>query len=325
MTIRSKETILMDNRGVSIIICCYNSSKKLPETLTHLSKQIIPKGCAAEIIIVDNNSTDNTSNFALKVWNELNRKDIQLKVIVELSAGLNKARMAGTASAKYDYILFCDDDNWLPNDYVKNAIKNLEMYPSLGIVGAANVHGKYEIKPPKWFLEFKEFCCIYEEGNMDKIDLKGDQSIFVPGAGMFIYKKIILEYFDNENKNNMILDRVEDNLFSGGDTDINLFNFEKGYGIGIFSDMRFTHFIPKERIKKKYLKKMAYCQSFSSVIVATKNNLSLSRWSTSGILKYYFTLLLKGSFFKIQIAYLQTKGANDAFNHLKKAQSLNVL
>jgi uncharacterized protein (DUF1919 family) len=41
--------------GVSIIICCYNSEKLLPETLKHISMQKVDNDLRWEVIIVNNN------------------------------------------------------------------------------------------------------------------------------------------------------------------------------------------------------------------------------------------------------------------------------
>ena len=51
-------------KGVSIIICCYNSSKRLPTTLNTLLNLNVPPLTNWEVIVVNNNSTDTTSELA---------------------------------------------------------------------------------------------------------------------------------------------------------------------------------------------------------------------------------------------------------------------
>jgi len=45
---------------ISVLICTYNRARLLRETLAALQAQQPPAGCEVEIIVVDNNSTDNT-------------------------------------------------------------------------------------------------------------------------------------------------------------------------------------------------------------------------------------------------------------------------
>ena len=50
--------------GVSIIICCYNASKRITPTLRHLQKQSFREPINWEVIIIDNASTDQTADIA---------------------------------------------------------------------------------------------------------------------------------------------------------------------------------------------------------------------------------------------------------------------
>ena len=51
-------------KGISVVVCCYNSIARIGETLTYLSNQKVPADVAWEIVLVDNASTDRTADFA---------------------------------------------------------------------------------------------------------------------------------------------------------------------------------------------------------------------------------------------------------------------
>ncbi len=53
--------------NVSIVICCYNSAHRLPETIRHLLAQEIPEGLLWEVIVVDNACTDNTAQVKTRL------------------------------------------------------------------------------------------------------------------------------------------------------------------------------------------------------------------------------------------------------------------
>jgi len=58
----------MNNEGISVVIACHNSSKRLPQTLEHVKQQNVPEHVQWEVIIVDNASTDNTAQIAQSIW-----------------------------------------------------------------------------------------------------------------------------------------------------------------------------------------------------------------------------------------------------------------
>lgn len=93
---------------ISVIIPAYNASQTLPACLKALQQQIDP-GRPVEIIVVDNNSTDQTAQIATEMG---------ANVIHCPTPGPAAARNAGLAHAQGDIICFTDADcqptaNWL--------------------------------------------------------------------------------------------------------------------------------------------------------------------------------------------------------------------
>src|SRR5688572_20942184 len=103
--------------GISVIICCYNSSQRIGETLRHLARQQFPEDFRYEVLLVDNDSTDDTTAVARAIWDKEGPAGIPLRIVEELRAGQMYARDKGVKEAAYDSIVFCDDDNWLNPDY----------------------------------------------------------------------------------------------------------------------------------------------------------------------------------------------------------------
>src|SRR4051812_31837833 len=124
--------------GVSIIICCFNSAKRLPETIRHVALQENLDNIKWEVIIVDNNSTDKTIAVAKKEWTKY-CLDIPFTVVQENRQGLSFARKKGVEMAKYDLLIFCDDDNWLQEDYMHFAFEIMKANKNIGIAGGRSV------------------------------------------------------------------------------------------------------------------------------------------------------------------------------------------
>lgn len=103
--------------GISIVICCYNSAKRLPKTLFHLSKQKLESGAEVEIIVVDNASTKNTFDVSKTEWGKYSSKAIFRNMKQPIS-GQTAALEMGVNAALYNYILPVDDDNWLDESFL---------------------------------------------------------------------------------------------------------------------------------------------------------------------------------------------------------------
>ena len=142
-------------KGLSVIICCHNSSEKITTTLKHLHEQIQYPGLPYEIILVDNNCTDRTVDIATNFWNT-QVDAFPLHVVVEDQPGLSYARRKGILSSKFEYLTFCDDDNWLCPEYLKKTIILFETLVDVSLIGGIG-EPVFESEAPAWFMNVKGF------------------------------------------------------------------------------------------------------------------------------------------------------------------------
>jgi glucosyl-dolichyl phosphate glucuronosyltransferase len=91
---------------VSVLICTYNRARLLRETLTALRSLEMPD-CDVELVIVDNNSTDNTR---LVVDEAARESAVPVLYVHESRQGKSFALNTGLASARGDVIALTDDD-----------------------------------------------------------------------------------------------------------------------------------------------------------------------------------------------------------------------
>lgn len=100
--------------GVSVIICTRNRAADLRSTLEAMRHVVVPQDLTAELLVVDNGSTDVTSD----VVSSFDLPQFSVRYLSEPKPGQVRARNTGIAGARGEIIVFTDDDvrpspNWL--------------------------------------------------------------------------------------------------------------------------------------------------------------------------------------------------------------------
>ncbi len=237
-------------KGISILICCYNSANRLPETIKHIAQQEIKIKTNWEVIVVNNNSTDNTQEVAQHEWNYY-KLNIPFKVVDQPISGLSNARKKGIKEAQFEYIIFCDDDNWLDKDYIQTAYDLMESNPIIGVVGGQSTAAS-DVKIPDWFEKFKNGYAVGQQNNNSGyITNRG----YVWGAGMVIRKQVILIALKLGFKS-FLTGRNGNKILAGDDSEICRWAILLGYELFYEDKLKFKHYIPQNRLTTEYKDKM---------------------------------------------------------------------
>lgn len=101
----------------SIIIPAYNEELYLPATLKALQEAMSLQRLRGELLVVNNNSTDNTALLASESGAE---------VVFESVNQISRARNAGARHASGRYLLFVDADTHISPELLGTALGNLE-------------------------------------------------------------------------------------------------------------------------------------------------------------------------------------------------------
>ena len=109
---------------VSTIIPIYNGERYLAEAIESINRQ---QYLNLEIIIVDDGSTDKSSEIALSL-------EGNIRYVRQANAGQAAARNTGIKLAKGDIITFLDADDLWTEDKLKRELACFEADPSLRIV-----------------------------------------------------------------------------------------------------------------------------------------------------------------------------------------------
>nr|WP_319397844.1 glycosyltransferase [uncultured Carboxylicivirga sp.] len=241
----------MSMNGISIIICCYNSERTIGETLRTIVNQKSIENIPTEIIVVDNNSTDSTFNIV----NDFIKINPLISIVREKKQGLSHARIRGYKTSQYDYLLYCDDDNFLVEDYISNAYHIISTNKNIGALGGIG-SPLFEIEPEKRILPYIEQYAVGKQANKSLDDITFSKG-YVYGAGAVFNKEALDYIFFNGFQFNS-LGRNGKSL-TGGE-DIELCNAIRlaGYRIVYNESLKFKHYLTKERLNWQYLKRMNF-------------------------------------------------------------------
>jgi glycosyltransferase involved in cell wall biosynthesis len=106
---------------LSVLVCTRNRSHAIIPCLHSIAQSLANAApLDAEIVIVDNGSTDNTAEI-IKAWAGVNKFPMQF--LFEPRAGKSRAVNRALQSARGDLLAFTDDDCRLAPDYIKTALK----------------------------------------------------------------------------------------------------------------------------------------------------------------------------------------------------------
>ncbi|RZK13534.1 MAG: glycosyltransferase family 2 protein, partial [Flavobacterium sp.] len=177
---------MKDDIGVSLVICCFNSAKRISTTLKFIAAQQVPNYINWEIILVNNACTDNTVEVASIVWNSL-KSSYCFRIIEEMQPGLSFARKTAIEEAKFEYILFCDDDNWLHPEYVHNVHTIMSSDSSIAVLGGCGI---FEPEKPSW-----KHSAFFKKHYVNGEQHWAESEHWVYGASATIRKTIIQDLY----------------------------------------------------------------------------------------------------------------------------------
>ncbi|WP_052158151.1 glycosyltransferase [Lacinutrix jangbogonensis] len=283
---------------ISVILCCYNSAHLLKETLCHLAKQVTKKDFLYEVVLVDNNSTDQTAQIAKQLWLLL-ETDVALHVVSERQPGLSWARKTGVLNSNGDLIVFCDDDNWLEAHYLQLAYNFMIKNSRVGALGG-EAQGVLEMeRPPSWWqVEKSNYAVGKQAEESGDISKRG----YLWGAGIVMRKELLVRLYQT-GFISLLSDRKGNELSSGGDSEFCKWIQLMGFKLWYLESLKFSHYITKNRLVDTYLVKLLEGHQQSQNIlnlynlfvksVSTRKLLSFTRIERLIILKKVIKAFLK--------------------------------
>ncbi|MEH2046953.1 hormogonium polysaccharide biosynthesis glycosyltransferase HpsE [Nostoc sp.] len=238
---------MTENLDLTVAIPTYNGESRLPELLERLQNQLHTENLSWEIIVVDNNSTDNTAKV-VQTYQKNWRCPYPLKYCFEAKQGAAYARKKAVLEAKGRLIGFLDDDNYPVSNWVSAAYAFGEKYPKAGAYGS-QIHPDWEVEPPENFQRIAPFLAITERGNLPLL-YEAAKKLLPPSAGLVVRKQAWLESVPDKP---ILTGRVKGSMLTSEDLEMLSYIQKSGWEIWYNPEMEVFHKIPKFRLQKDYL------------------------------------------------------------------------
>ncbi len=280
----------------SVIVCTYNRAESLRHTLNALAAQQLPSTVEWELIVVDNNSSDQTREVVLAAQAQF----ATLHYLHEPRQGLSFARNCGIAAARGEVLLFTDDDVRPEPDWIATVLAALEREQAEACGGY--IAPDWEVAPPAWLTErFYGFLAIKTETAACRIDTL-DRLPF--GANMAFRRQLFDRFgrFDTERG------RKGNQLASGEDGELFARLIRAGIKVIHVPEARVHHRIEAFRVEKRYFRRW---RSHTSRNLAQTAGLPGER-RLAGIPLYLFAQLARAAW-RTLVGYL-TAPADEAFH-----------
>lgn len=235
---------------VTFIICSYNRAQYLDATLHSLTKNMPVEHKRLEILVIDNNSSDQTPDIVQK-HQKLNNKDGKpIRYIKETQQGLSHARNRGIKEADADHLVFLDDDIRATKSLVSAWLSFFSKNPD-AVAAGGKIHVQFDDPRPAWMSHFLlPLLGHHDLGN----SIKTYPPNKYPFGGNMGFKKSI---FDSIGYFNINLGRKGKALNAGEEKELFRRLREKSCDIYYLPDALLYHRVNKERLTKTYIKKQA--------------------------------------------------------------------
>jgi glycosyltransferase involved in cell wall biosynthesis len=229
---------------ISLVICTYNRSGSLRRTLEHVRKMEVPEGISWELLVVDNNSKDDT---AAVVESFRNAAGIRCRYLMEKNQGLSFARNLGIRHASGEIVVFTDDDVLVDRHWLKNIRDAFGRDDDVACVGG-KILPFWEVPPPAWVKgELLNILALCDLGAEEK----RLSEIRIWGANLSFRASILRKYggFDTE------FGHKGGKLYGGEETRYLQELINGGEKILYCPDVLVHHCIPEFRLRKRYFRK----------------------------------------------------------------------
>lgn len=252
--------------GVSLIIPTYNRSAMLRTVLESLLKMDIPEHVEWEILVIDNNCTDDTAAVVAAAADRLPVRSVR-----EEQQGLCFARNRAIQEARFEHLIYLDDDIVVASTWVRGYLQALESLNADAVVGPVNPVYPREMPHYATSAVLRLISSTYSQKGAAMILLPRETSHEISGCNFAVQKQVAIELGGFDPR----LDRVGSGLLSGGDWEFGWRLAGSRKRVVYHPDCAIQHIIAPGKLTRSYLRRRAFGDAVSGTAIAAKHGESV--------------------------------------------------
>ncbi len=236
----------------SILVCCHNSQVRVPSTLRAISRQSIAANQTIEVIVIDNDSSDSTSQV-VKAFSF--PPGFKVSVVSDPRPGLSFARQTAIQHANGHYLCFLDDDNDAAPNYLEEAEAIFESHPDVCFCGGESSWPASTASADLPLLARFFAKSVAVGAQRDAPAVKLDIGEFLWGAGLCIRASDAKALYA-AGFHPLLTGRLGRRILSGEDGELTLLLQLNG-GRGYYSNrLQLVHRVDPDRLNLRYYSKL---------------------------------------------------------------------
>jgi glycosyltransferase involved in cell wall biosynthesis len=248
---RFLDSLVQSPLEFTVAIRTYDAGPRLVEILERLRNQAGVDDRRWEILVVDNNSSDDSRDRVMALQADWDRP-WPLRYCLEPRQGAIFARQRAIREAKGHWVGFLDDDNFPAPDWVAESIAFGEVHPEAGAY-SSRIAGEFERTPPPGFDRIAQFLPVIERDEVICFTQGsyGRKLVLPPGAGLVVRRSAWLTAVPEELR---LSGPVGKSLVAKGE-DLEGLSYikQQGWEIWFNPKMQISHRILAHRLERSYL------------------------------------------------------------------------
>jgi glycosyltransferase involved in cell wall biosynthesis len=287
---------------VTVAICTWNRANLLDQTLRRMRRLRVPEGVDWELLVVDNNCTDHTSEVITA-----HAAALPIRRLEEPQAGQSRARNTAVGEAKGELILWTDDDVLVDESWLSEYCRAASQWKAASYFGGT-VIPSFESPPPPWLSRswgrLNTYYAIREYGETVRPFGPGEDPF---GANMAFRTDSLKRFAFAPHLGH------RGSVAQGGDESDLIHRMQAAGHHGVWvGTAKVQHIIPTSRMTKKYL--WDYTRRNASLDPAMADA-SPPRWVPRWLIRQFVTSL-------VQAGWASLRGGDDWAEHFIRAAAL---
>ena len=248
---------------LDIVLPTYNRATLLPLALASVFRARRPAGIEVGLLVVDNNSTDETRAVVERMGPDAG---MPVRYLFEQAQGRSHALNAGIRASDAELIGMIDDDEEVADDWLEVIARCFVERTDLDFIGGP-YRGNWHQPPPAWMPpDFPSVVGVLDGGS-EVQRFTPDLDSILPGGNAVVRRRLLLQLGGYHTG----LGRAGSQLFGAEDVDMYKRLLEAG-AVGEYRpDLVIYHHIPAERLTRDYFRRWSTAHGRSLGVLARRH------------------------------------------------------